>query len=77
MKEVSHMMNEITDYSAQIATAAEEQGVVAEEINRNIQAVNDLGEKNLENASIVGKNAAEIDTSLKYVAKVTNTFKEA
>ncbi len=77
MKEVSQMMADITDYSAQIATAAEEQGVVAEEINRNIQSVNDLGEKNLENASLVGKNAAEIDSSLKYVAKVTNTFKEA
>ena len=77
MKAVSKMMADITDYSAQIATAAEEQGVVAEEINRNIQAVNDLGEKNLENASTVGQNAAEIDSSLKYVAKVTNTFKEA
>ncbi len=77
MKEVSKMMNEVTDFSAQIATAAEEQGVVAEEINRNIQSINDLGEKNLENAGLVGKNAAEIDASLKYVAKVTNTFKEA
>lgn len=73
---VNEMMLELTDFSTLIATAAEEQGLVAEEINRNVQSVNDLGMLNVENVNIVKDNASEIGKAINYIKNVSNTFKQ-
>ena len=75
MQNLTEMMLVVNDHSAQIATAAEEQGVVAEEINRNIQASNDLAEQSYNNAKSVGEDAQEIKLSLDYVEKISQAFK--
>lgn len=41
---INEGMSSITDMSVQIATAAEEQSAVAEEINRNIVAIGQVAE---------------------------------
>jgi len=76
VENVNKMMLELTDFSTLIATAAEEQGLVAEEINRNVQSVNDLGILNVENAHIVKDNANEIGKAINYINNVSHTFKE-
>ncbi|MCG8612198.1 MAG: methyl-accepting chemotaxis protein [Pseudomonadales bacterium] len=46
MSEVSESINLMNDINAQVATAAEEQTLVAEEINRNVLKIRDVGEEN-------------------------------
>ena len=75
MTNVNHLMDEVNDHSAQIATAAEEQGVVAEEINKNVQSANTLAELTYDNAKSVGDKASEIKESLDYVEIITKAFK--
>ena len=43
-------MNTINQMNTQIATAAEEQSTVADEINHNVTAVNDISAKTAESA---------------------------
>ncbi len=74
MSNVNEIMGVVNDDSAQIATAAEEQGVVAEEINKNVQSANTLAELTHDNAKSVGEKTEEIGETLHYVEKITRTF---
>ena len=76
MAQINEMMNEVIDYSSQIATAAQEQGAVADDINHNVRTVNELSEESLNNANIVAQNAHEISEALDYIETVSNTFKD-
>jgi len=76
MGQINEMMNEVIDYSSQIATAAQEQGAVADDINQNVRTVNELSEVSLNNANIVAQNAHEISDALNYIETVSNTFKD-
>lgn len=44
LEDIARAIGEISDMNLQIATAAEEQSAVAEEINRNITTINELGQ---------------------------------
>ncbi len=44
---IGQRVNEITDTSAQIATAVEQQSAVSEEINRNLTRIREASEQNL------------------------------
>ncbi|WP_042151823.1 MULTISPECIES: methyl-accepting chemotaxis protein [unclassified Pseudoalteromonas] len=76
MAQINEMMNEVIDYSSHIATAAQEQGAVADDINHNVRTVNELSEESLNNANIVAQNAHEISQALDYIETVSNTFKD-
>ena len=76
MAQINEMMNEVIDYSSQIATAAQEQGAVADDINHNVRTVNELSEVSLNNANIVAENSHEISEALDYIETVSNTFKD-
>jgi len=45
LRDINEAISNINDMNAQIATASEEQASVAEEINRNISAISELGEQ--------------------------------
>ena len=52
---ISESIREITDMNLQIASAAEEQSQVAEEMNRNTSNIRDLSQQVMENASQTNK----------------------
>ena len=74
MAQINEMMNEVIDYSSQITTADQEQGVIAEDINQNLRTVNEFSEISLNNANSVAEN--EISEALDYIETVSNTFKD-
>lgn len=65
-------MTQISDMSTHVASAAEEQGLVSEEINRNITRVSDLSEDNLhgsEQISIASQNLASLASQLNTIVQ--------
>lgn len=69
---IVNSMTQISDMSTHVASAAEEQGLVSEEINRNITRVSDLSEDNLhgsEQISIASQNLATLATQLNTIVQ--------
>lgn len=63
---ITRAIARINDMNTHIASAAEEQSVVAEEINRNITAINDQG-----NATAVGaRQMNETTNELKHLVEM-------
>ncbi|OUR65728.1 hypothetical protein A9Q79_01680 [Methylophaga sp. 42_25_T18] len=63
----SNLIQQINDMSSQIATAAEQQGAVSEEINRNIIQINDMTDQTAEGAhqtSIASDELARLAAAL-------------
>ena len=63
----SNLIQQINDMSNQIATAAEQQGAVSEEINRNITHINDMTDQTAEGAhqtSIASQELARLAAAL-------------
>ena len=72
LESIGSKVNEISDMNVQIATAAEQQGAVSEDINRGVNRIREaanenvgLGQSNLESASAV----AELSDGLKELAQ--------
>ncbi|MCU7842069.1 MAG: methyl-accepting chemotaxis protein [Candidatus Thiodiazotropha sp. (ex Troendleina suluensis)] len=59
LKEINNVVASIKEMNAQIATAAEEQGTVAEEINRNIVSISDLSSESAEGAEQTAQASTE------------------
>jgi len=76
VKQINEMMQNISDLSAQIATAAEEQGSVAEDINRNVQSANDLADDSYNNATKLEDNAQSLSQSIEYIVNTGSTFSD-
>ncbi|MBA6256831.1 MULTISPECIES: methyl-accepting chemotaxis protein [unclassified Colwellia] len=57
---ISEVITNINDMSNQIATASEEQGVVAEEINMNVVNINDKTQENVEAITELSKAGREL-----------------
>ena len=51
LESITEMVSRISDMNAQIASAAEEQSAVAEEVNRNIVAISQVSEETAINSS--------------------------
>ncbi|MGB0217394.1 MAG: methyl-accepting chemotaxis protein [Alteromonas oceani] len=66
----------IADLAIQISTAAEEQSAVAQEISRNVEAINEVSEHNLVLANNVAEDAFNIDERAQLLASMPLTFKQ-
>jgi aerotaxis receptor len=68
-------VNDVSDMTAQIATAAEEQSVVANEINRSVITIDGISTSNAELAQRVNSNGIEVNKSAEIIGKLSETFK--
>lgn len=60
---MSNSLNEISDIALQTATAAEQQGAVAEDISTNIMSINDASRSNLAQAEALSTLSQELTVS--------------
>jgi len=67
LKKITSAVNTINDMNTQIASAAEEQSAVAEEINRNITNISQIGDETAEGVgqtAAASENLAQLSTQL-------------
>ncbi len=57
---ISHEISNIDSLNAQIATAAEEQSTVSEEIDRNVSSISDIGKETANGARQVSESSREL-----------------
>ncbi|MCX4187704.1 methyl-accepting chemotaxis protein [Methylophaga sp. OBS4] len=72
MQNIVNSMTQIADMSTHVASAAEEQGLVSEEINRNVTYVSDLSSENLngsEQISIASHELAKLASDLDIIVQ--------
>ena len=65
----------ISDMNAQIATAAEEQSAVAQEINRNVISINQATEQTYEGTQDTSQSSAELTGLAENLKNITATFR--
>ena len=75
MEQINMLMAELTDISAQVSSATEQQSVVATEIHKNIHNVNEISEHNTVLANEVSENGDAIQQKAKDIDKLCTTFK--
>ncbi len=73
--EISAGIEELERVSTQIAVAAEQQGTVAEEINRNVVNINDVSVQNADAASLSTGTSQELSIQANLVSTTINSFK--
>jgi methyl-accepting chemotaxis protein len=74
-EEASHSVAQISDLNAQIAAAAEEQSVVAEEINKNIVKISGLADITAQGAKATSEANTKIANNVKDLHNNLNVFK--
>tara|TARA_R110001592_G_scaffold153164_2_gene381328 strand:+ start:14504 stop:16519 length:2016 start_codon:yes stop_codon:yes gene_type:complete len=77
LKTIADIIININDMSSQIATASEQQGIVAEEININVVNIHDRTQENvaaISQSSISGRELAELSVKMQ---KLVSKFKTA
>lgn len=72
--QILQQMSHISDLTTQISTAAEEQGIVSEEINRNIVNVNDVALETATMAENVKENIGQLRASSEQISGLSKTF---
>ena len=75
LSEISSGIEELDRVSTQIAVAAEEQGTVAEEINRNVVNINDVSVQNAEKANLSTSTSQDLSAQAARVGKTIGSFK--
>lgn len=75
MDSIKKMMDEMADITAQIATAAEEQTVVANEINKNVLSIDDISQHNTEIAQQVHDSGNNVNDSAVDIESLSSTFR--
>ena len=72
---IAEAVNRIDDMSAQIASAAEQQGAVAEEVNRNIVRISELAANSTDGANQTASASHELENIAQELDGLTTHFK--
>jgi aerotaxis receptor len=75
MENIIGNVNDVSDMTAQIATAAEEQSVVANQITHSVHTIADLSKKNTILASQVNNYGIAVNKSAEDIGTLSTTFK--
>jgi methyl-accepting chemotaxis protein len=75
IQKIVESMNKIGDMSTQVATAAEEQGAVSEEISRNVTTVADFSNSNMSTTKQVSEASAHLATLAVDLEHIVRLFK--
>jgi len=75
MQGVIKVMHNLNDLTSQIATAAEEQSVVADQINQSVHVIRDISYKNTEIVSQVNVLGEQVTYSVNELHNLSTTFR--
>ena len=75
LQNILDAMSKIADMSSQVATAAEEQGCVSEEISRNVVIVSDLSTENMAGTEQVSEASLSLAQLAAELETIVNEFK--
>ena len=75
LEEIVTAVGVITDMNAQVATAAEEQSVVAEEINRNVSQISEVSTQNAAASEQVAASSADLAKLAEQLRQMVAVFK--
>lgn len=76
LDDISATVRSIADMNIQIASAAEEQSSVAEEINRNVININDEAHKNAENSQQTQLSVEQLEDFSRHLLSLVSQFKK-
>ncbi len=71
---ITNAVNTITQMTTQIATAAEEQSAVSEEINRNVIRISELSEHTLNGTQMISASSNSVDQSVTRLNSLVKQF---
>ena len=71
---ITNAVNSITQMTTQIATAAEEQSAVSEEINRNVIRISELSEHTLSGTQMISASSNNVDESVTQLNNLVKQF---
>jgi aerotaxis receptor len=74
LAEISQMVNNIAHLSSQIATAATQQGAVAQDVQQNVRHIQQIAEENLANIQIVAENSKVLQQKTCQIAGLNKSF---
>jgi PAS domain S-box-containing protein len=75
MSSIVNNINDVSDMTAQVATATEEQSVVANQINKSILTIDDISKNNAELAQQVNTTGIEVNKNAALIDTLSTTFK--
>jgi len=75
LEDITHSVSLINDMNTQIATAAEEQSAVAEEINRNIVNISEIVDRTADGANQTSVASEELASLAAQLQQLVNQFK--
>jgi methyl-accepting chemotaxis protein len=75
LAKIVNSMSKISDMSLQVATAAEQQGSVSEEVNRNVHTVSTLSLENMESTQDVSAASIELANLASQLDAIVKQFK--
>lgn len=75
MDNIIELMNEMSDLTAQIATATEEQSVVANEISQNVLNIDEISKQNTEISEQVNTNSLRVNEKSQELESLSSTFR--
>uniref|UniRef100_A0A486XUU0 Aerotaxis sensor receptor protein n=1 Tax=Rheinheimera sp. BAL341 TaxID=1708203 RepID=A0A486XUU0_9GAMM len=74
LAEISGMVDHIAHLSSQIATAATQQGAVAQDVQQNVSHIQQIAEGNLANIQVVAENSKALQQKTSQIAGLNKSF---